>query len=618
MSTDQGSLYRLRPEGAAETPHAPPSRPTARGGGGDVLPRHRILIALGLMGVLGVILVAQLIRYQAFGVVPQVVLASSQTDVDPLLMRGTIVDRNGHPLALDSFTYDVIIDPLAIKEPEKAAEKLAPLLDMAPADIANTIRENSNLRYLVLARGVGPEAGEQIKSGEIFSDTDAYAYAITVEPRPKRYYPEGNLASHVLGFVPENRRGYYGIEGYYDSFLRQRSRGQRPLDPPTPMRLKSEETLPELPESPFIPSYVQQDLVLTLDRTVQHVAEVELAAAIEKYEAEGGSIIILEPNGSAVLAMASWPGFNPNDPLLEEELGVYVNPVITDQYEPGSVFKLITYAAALEKGTVTPETVYEDEDEYIYGERPIQNWNRVGIGKVTVAEALAKSLNVPTAKIAVDMGADEFYKRVSLFGFGQLTGVELQGEITGLVKVPGKAGWYPADLATNAFGQGISVTPLQMANAVAAIASDGVLYQPHVVHQIIDGERFRTIEPKPINIAISAETAKTMIQLMVNTVENTAKAKLKGYAIAGKSGTAEIPLPGGYKDKLTIASFAGFFPADDPQFVILVKLDRPKADRWATNTAAPTFREVVQRLIDLYAIPPDYIRLENRNPLLQP
>ncbi len=364
-------------------------------------------------------------------------------------------------------------------------------------------------------------------------------------------------------------------------------------------------------ESPFLPSYVQRDLVLTIDRMVQHMIETELAEAIKVHEAEAGTVIVLQPKTGAVLGLASWPDFNPNDYSLAPDNSIYLNPAVSQHYEPGSVFKLITYATALDEKVITPETEYLDEKEFVHYELTVNNWDKRGRGKVTAKEALAQSLNVTTAKIAIDVGASDFYKAVTRFGFGQLTDVELEGEVTGIVKSPKKEGWYPADLAANSFGQGISVTSMQMANAVAAIASDGVLYKPHAVHQVIDGDKLRTIEPKPVRRAISSETAETLTEMMVYTVNNTPKAKISGYAVAGKSGTAEIPDPDapGYTQEHTIASFAGFFPADDPQFVMLVRLDRPKTSRWATNTAAPVFKSIANQLINMYAIPPDVVRL---------
>jgi cell division protein FtsI/penicillin-binding protein 2 len=562
-------------------------------------------VALALLGILALILIAQLVRYQAFGVVPKMDKGEKSVTVDPLLARGSISDRNGYPLAIEYYVYDITVDPSIVKDPEQLAFDLGPLLNQDPVELAQKIQDNKDSRYLALAKNMGPAVVKRIEAKEKEKEEN---FPIAVEARPQRYYPEGNLLCHVLGFVPLNRVGYYGLEGYYDDFLRATTRILRLQPPPKPIGGDVSATLPD---SPFVPSYVQQDLVLTIDRIIQNTIETELAEAIRKYEAESGTVIVLDPKTGAVLGMASWPDFNPNDYTLVSDDSIYLNPAISRLYEPGSVFKLITYATALEQNVITPETEYQDEDKFVYYKRTIQNWDKRGRGKVTALEALAQSLNVTTAKIAVDLGSSDFYKAVTRFGFGQLTNVELEGEVAGIVKSPGRNDWYPVDLATNAFGQGISVTPLQMAVAVAAIASDGVLYQPHVVHQVVDGDKLRTIEPKPVRRAISSETAKTLTEMMVYTVNHTPEAKISGYAVAGKSGTAEIPDPEtrGYTQEHTIASFVGFFPVDAPQFVILVKLDQPKTSRWATHTAAPLFRSIAKKLIDLYAIPPDIIRM---------
>jgi len=600
MSVDHSNLYRLRPTTAE------PQHQNAWRSGQDVpkLPERRMWVALALLGVLALILIAQLVRYQAFGVIPTAAKGEKGIAVDPYLPRGSITDINGYPLAIEYYTYDITVDPSSIKKLQEFGLNLGPLINKDPIELAQKIRENKESRYLVLARNMGPAAVKGIENYEIAKKKDLQ---VNFEAKPQRYYPEGNLLCHVLGFVPPNRDGYYGLEGYYDDFLRATSRTPRLRNTPKPVGGNDTATWPD---SPFLPSYVQRDLVLTIDRMVQHMIETELAKGIKVHEAEAGAVIVLQPKTGTVLGLASWPDFNPNDYSLASDNSIYLNPVISQHYEPGSVFKLITYAVALDEDIITPDTEYLDENEFIFYEQTVKNWDKRGRGKVTTKEALAQSLNVTTAKIAIDVGSTDFYKAVTRFGFGQLTDVELEGEVTGIVKSPKTEGWYPADLAANSFGQGISVTSMQMANAVAAIASDGVLYQPHVVHQVIDGDKLRTIEPKPVRRAISSETAETLTEMMVYTVNKTPKAKISGYAIAGKSGTAEIPDPDtGYTEEHTIASFAGFFPADDPQFVILVRLDRPKTSRWATNTAAPVFNSIANELINLYAIPPDIVRL---------
>lgn len=606
-------FYRLR---AVETlPATEPTLATDGKGWSDLsaIPKgFRLYVVLGGLMVFGLVLAVQLVRYQV--VAPRRFPAGAEAGGGNVpirldLPRGTIVDRRGHPLAMETYAYQVTASPRDMRDREAAALHLAPLLGVDAGVLAKQFAAHADSTYLPLGF-VGPAAGEAIRAMR--------QYTITAEPLPQRYYPEGRLAAHVLGFVAADRRGYYGLEGYYDAFLR----ADTPYpDPPT--LTATDLAAAGLPTTVFLPSYVQRDLVLTLDRHVQYRVEKALRQAIETYQAESGTVIVLIPHGSAILAMASWPDFDPNRYTDIPSPDAYVNRAISVIYEPGSVFKLVTYAAALDKGVITPQSRFQDTRVFVYGEKEIHNWDRQGYGTVTAAFALAESLNVTTAKIAVALGRTEFYKAVQRFGFGQLTGVELANEVPGLVKYPGRSAWYPADLATNSFGQGISVTPLQMVNAVAAIASDGVLYRPHIVAAILDHDRIETVRPQPINRVIAAETARTLTGMMVQTVERTPDLPISGYAVAGKSGTAEIPLPNGYMDEYTITSFAGFFPADDPQFVILVKLDRPKTSKWATYTAAPLFRQIVLDLIELYAIPPDHVRRQlqaggDARPLLTP
>jgi len=593
-----GGFYRLR---AAEP--LPAAEATLPAGGEAWSARSeapkaiRLQMVLAGLMIFGLVLAVQLVRYQvvaarrlAAGAGGRVGNAAIRVD----LPRGTIVDRRGHPLALETYAYRVTASPRDMVDRQAAALHLAPLLGLDAGTLAQQFAAHADSPYLPLGF-VGPAAGEAIRAMR--------QYTITAEPLPRRYYPEGRLAAHVLGFVAADRRGYYGLEGYYDTFLRANT----PYPVP-PTLTETDLAAAGLPQTPFLPSYVQQDLVLNLDRHVQYRVEKALRQAIATTQAESGTVIVLTPHGSAILAMASWPDFDPNRYTDIPSPDAYVNQAISIIYEPGSVFKLITYAAALDKGVITPDTRFQDTRVFVYGEKEIYNWDREGHGTVTATYALAESLNVTTAQIAVALGRTEFYKAVQRFGFGQLTGVELANEASGLVKYPGRSAWYPADLVTNSFGQGISVTPLQMVNAVAAIASEGVLYRPHIVRALIQQDRITTIEPQPLNRVITPATARTLTAMMVQTVERIPDLPIPGYAIAGKSGTAEIPLPSGYLDEYTITSFAGFFPADAPLFVILVKLDRPKTSKWATYTAAPLFRQVVLDLIELYAIPPDRVR----------
>ncbi|MCB0056994.1 MAG: penicillin-binding protein 2, partial [Caldilineaceae bacterium] len=281
-------------------------------------------------------------------------------------------------------------------------------------------------------------------------------------------------------------------------------------------------------------------------------------------------------------------------------------------YEPGSVFKMITAAAALDSGVVTPTQTLTDTGSIAVGQRVILNSDRVAHGVVDMTEALARSLNVITAQWALMLGQKQFYQYLERFGFGQVTEVDLADEVYGLIKRPGTLDWSLSDLGTNSFGQGLAVTPIQMANAIASIANGGKLMRPYIVKaRVLDGQ-VQFTEPTVLGTTIRPETAKALTDILVDIVtDGNSAAAVPGYRIAGKSGTAQIPTEEGYTEDETIVTFAGYAPADDPRFVILVKLDRPdpKISQWASYSAAPTFARVAKRLLDYYHIPPDELRL---------
>ena len=567
--------------------------------------KQRLAILFATMVVVSLILSAQVVRHQVFGVAPE---TTSSKLPEKLRLRGAIVDATGHPFAIQTFRYEVIASPNAMQEQAMPAiaEKVASYLNRDPAELLRIFQANKDQPYVLLDKNAPPEVGEAM-----LSDPELKTNGIGIDVYPVRFHPEQSLAAHVLGFVDVDNKGHYGIEEYFNNFLLAPTDEIVPgPDPKLEASLGAPVANAVLPDSPFIPSPARRDLILTLSRSLQYMAETRLKEAIETYQADSGVVIIMEPKTSAILAMAGYPSYNPdNYPNYDPER--FVNPAISEIYEPGSVFKLITFAAALEKRAITPETQFNDTDKYVYGEQTIQNWDRKGRGKVTAQTALAQSLNVTTAKIAAHyVGVVDFYNAVARFGFGQNTGIELAFEAPGIVNGPNSTQWALGNLATNSFGQGISVTPLQMANAVAAIAAGGVVHRPHVIKMSINDDLIRMKEPEAASIAISPQTARTLTQMMVAAANHTKQAIIPGYAIAGKTGTAEIPTLGGYKEDRTITTFVGFFPADDPQFLILVKLVRPKTSAWASKTAAPTFRKIAQDIINIYNIPPDAIRLQ--------
>jgi cell division protein FtsI (penicillin-binding protein 3) len=309
--------------------------------------------------------------------------------------------------------------------------------------------------------------------------------------------------------------------------------------------------------------------------------------------------------------MAAQPNYDPNHYWNVLDTRLFVNPAISSQYEPGSVFKVLTAAVALENGLVSPDTVFYDEGQIEVGGQVVLNASRQAYGYVTLTEVLIHSLNVEMARISTLMGPEVFYRGIRAFGIDHRTGVDLAGEVVGELRVPGGWQWHESDLATNAFGQGLAVTPLQMISAVAAIANEGVLMQPYVVAEKIypDG-RVEQAQPAPIGYAISAETAHTVAEMMAQTVEQgIQRAQVPNYRIAGKTGTAQMWTPLGYDEQKTIASFVGFAPVDDPQVIVLVRLDKPTSSEWGAQTAAPTFSRLAKRLFILLQIPPDDVRL---------
>jgi cell division protein FtsI/penicillin-binding protein 2 len=361
----------------------------------------------------------------------------------------------------------------------------------------------------------------------------------------------------------------------------------------------------------FLPSVAGKDLVLTVDRTVQWIAQDELQKGLQKYRAKAGTIIVMDPRTGAILALANFPTFDPND-VSKADLASIQNSAISAQYEPGSVLKVITAAAALDSGVVKANELLTDTGSIVVGDRIILNSSRTAWGQVDMTEALARSLNVVTAQWALRLGKERFYDYLNRFGFGRVAGIDLSGEVYGLLKTPGSPDWSVSDLGTNSFGQGMAVTPIQMINSVASIANGGKLMRPYIVAARVADGKLQYTEPTVIGITVQPETAKELTDILVDVVDQgNIAAGVAGYDIAGKSGTAQIPTEQGYTDDETIVTFIGYAPADDPQFIVLVKLDRPDPNisPWANYTAAPVFAMVARRLFDYYSIPPDEIRL---------
>ncbi len=426
-------------------------------------------------------------------------------------------------------------------------------------------------------------------------------------PMEQRTYPEDDLASNVLGFYNyfsrETAQGVYGIEEAYNRLLT--GKPENVFMPNDPYLV---EALPDLDTG--------ASLVLTIDRDIQAMVQGALADAIDWSGAEGGTIIVYDPKKGEILGMASTPFFNPNEYWTYEETfpgPTPYNRAVGDAYEPGSVFKVITMAAALDAGVVEPSTTYNDAYGVYWVENtwPIYNWDGGAWGEQTMLGCMQHSLNVCLAHVAVDLlGEDLFYQYVQAFGFGRSTGIDLAGEANYPLRLPDNNQWVILDLATNSFGQGIAVTPIQMVMAVSAVANEGKIMAPHVVRSVVDDGQQYDVAPQVVSSPISAETAETLTSMLTTAlVEEASGALVEGYSLAGKTGTGEIPTELGYTSTQTNTSFVGWGPSDDPQFVVYVWLEKPSISKWGSEVAAPVFKNVVEQLVVLMKIPPDSVRL---------
>jgi cell division protein FtsI/penicillin-binding protein 2 len=514
--------------------------------------------------------------------------------------RGVILDVNGHYLAMNSVQWNISVSPSLVANPDRLADQLANLLGMPSEPVYDKLTRDA--LWVPLAQYVPQEVGEKILRLE--------ASGLICEQRPMRVYPNEGLVAHLLGIVTLVGDGFYGVEGYHNPVLKG-SVGKEEID-----RDSGGSPLPLPPEAQDLPQ-AGTSLVLTVDSNIQYIVEQELARALREYGATSGTVIVMNPKTGAILANVSNPSYNPNS-FEETDLKRMADPAVSSMWEPGSILKIITWAIGLDTGTISPGTTFYDNGSMEVGGRVIYNWDRQSHGLVTMVDGLVESLNTVAAFISTSVGKDAFYAYLRRFQLGKLTNIDLASEGPGMVKQPGDPDWFPSELGTNSFGQGIAVTPIQMITAASAVANRGLLMKPYVVHQYIKDEgggqqRVVQIEPSIERRAISEETAATMTSILVDVVERGAsEAKVPGYRIAGKTGTAQIPTPYGYHPTETIASFIGYAPADDPQFIVLVKLDKPQTSPWGSKTAAPTFRAIAERLFIYMHIPPDDMRVAQR------
>lgn len=528
-------------------------------------------------------------------------LAEGQHNMETALLpqRGEIFLKEKDdvfPIATNISKATVFAVPNEIEKSraEELAEKLSGILKLDKQEVfEKLVRENDNYEFLK----------RKISEEEKNSVAEIKAKGIRFVNESWRYYPASSLASQTIGFVGYNQdklEGLYGIEKYFEETLSGR-----------PGMLKQEKDAGgrwiSIGEKKTIPAKNGDALVLSLDRVIQFKAELILKSAIERHKARGGRVIIMEPESGKILAMAQEPTFDLNDYSSAEDVSIFRNSNVSDAYECGSVFKTITMAAGLDTGKIRPDTEYVDTGQVQEAGYTVKNSDEKAYGKQTMTQVIEKSLNTGVIFVAKEIGNETFLQYIQNFGFGKETGLSLPHETAG--DISNLKTNRTIEFFTASFGQGITVTPIQLANAYAAIANGGELLKPQIVSKIVNQSgQENEINREVIRKVISKNTANQLALMLESNVKNGhgKQAGVPGYRIGGKTGTAQISdrEKGGYLENATIGTFAGFGPVDNPKFVILVVIDYPKGVEWAESTAAPVFGELAKFLLDYYNIAP--------------
>jgi cell division protein FtsI/penicillin-binding protein 2 len=505
--------------------------------------------------------------------------------------RGKIFDRNKKPLAFNQNSYLLYIEPKKIDDKTELIKKLDSVLKVGEATIESKI-DNSKY-WISLFSGIEEDKKKSIEKLKL--------KGVGFEYGMKRFYPEASLAAHILGFVGKNDKsediGYFGLEGFYDKDLRG-----------LPGILESERDLLGRPILIGMQERINpengRDLILTIDKTVQEISKRKLLEGMERYKAKQGCVITADPYTLQILGMVCLPDFDVENYYKFGE-DFFRNPAISDTYEPGSIFKPLIVSAALYNKKIKPDDYYNENGPVKIGDYQIQTWNNKYEGKISITRILEKSSNVGMVYVGEKLGNELTYQAVRNYGFGELTNIDLQGEVAGVLRP--KINWYPIDYATVTFGQGIAVTSIQMIRAFSSVINGGKLLRPYLVYKFISQDEEQEIKPKIDRIVSDEKTSEIIKKMLVSTVENGEYkwARPKGYTIGGKTGTAQIPIQGHYDPSKTVASFIGFAPAEHPKFITLVILREPEASQWGSETAAPLFFEITKELLVYYNIAPD-------------
>jgi cell division protein FtsI (penicillin-binding protein 3) len=497
--------------------------------------------------------------------------------------RGRILDRKGRELAVSEDAADVIATPYQVKDPARAARRLAPLLHVSDAEILRSLADRSS-GFAYLARQVDLTTADRVRKLKLAG--------IGIVPSSRRIYPEGKLAAPVIGAVGVDEQGLTGLEAAYNDLLGA-ANGQR--------QVVFDGLGKEIERNTVSGAQQGQDLRLTLDAGIQARTEQVLANLAQTYQPKSATAIVMDPRNAEVLAMADWPSFDPSKPSSASPQALS-NMATGFTYEPGSTFKAFTVAGALSEHLVTPSTLFYLPTAIRVADRTISDAENRGPESRTVAQILAQSSNVGAVKIGLQLGADRFYQWVRRFGFGEPTGIQFPGEEQGIVPTPSV--FSGSTMGNLPIGQGLSVTPIQMAAAYSAIADGGILRAPRLV--LDNGES--PVAPPRGHRVISKQTAAQLRQMLEGVLApggTASEVSVPGYTLAGKTGTAQVAVNGGYSATRFVASFVGFAPASDPKLLVAVVVDQPQGNYYGGVVAAPAFGEIAKFALPYLQIPPD-------------
>ncbi len=559
----------------------------------------RMRLVIIVFAALAVVVVARLIQIQVVQHEQHDEFANRTWMIETKSPRGAILDRNGFPLVTSVDGWEVHVDTWLWSRSQfqstDASRRLAELL-RAPEETVLSLAVQAS-------QGGGRDALIAYVSNDLGAQIHAESlHGVYVTKSSSRRYPEGAMAAQVIGIVGRDEQGLAGLEWALEGTLAGEAGvlvyERDGLGQPIPFGNREE-----------LPYRRGADVVLTIDRNLQRIAEDILAEAVAERQAQGGVIIMMDPSNGDILAVATLPSYNPaefdlSDP--EIDLGLLRSTAASDVYEPGSVFKVVTMAAALDTGLVTPWTTFVDTGAVVIGEQTIRNFDLGYHGEQTMIQLLQRSLNTGTVWLTQLMGADRFYEYLARFGFGSETHSGLPGETEGLMIAPDHIHWSPVQMATNSFGQGIGVTPFQIMQAYATIARGGEMIRPRLVRALITEDGVETFEPVVGERVISEETADALKMMMQAVVDGVLghPAQAPGWTVAGKSGTSDVAEAGVYLEGESLASFVGFTPIEHPRLVVMVRIDRPQGELYGGIVAAPVFSEVVKAAMPYLGVPP--------------